>query len=45
MISFFLGYIFAVEQNNFSLTQERNTKKYIEIQTRKDEIKIVSVDE
>jgi len=43
--SFFLGYFFAVKQYNFSIVSQNEVAKYIEIQTKKDAIEFIKIDE
>lgn len=43
IISFFLGYMFAIEQWKSTTEEEKRIKRYVEIETKKDAIKIVNI--
>ena len=43
IMSFFLGYIFAILESENSLS-ESSQKKFIEIRTKKDAIEIIEID-
>jgi len=45
IISFFLWYLFSLEQEKLKKQKQESTTKYIEIKTTKNAIKIISIDD